>query len=186
MLLRYYLDHKYELLIALGVLLALGVMVRIVIGNPNGARHRARFLRWRIRLYLRPGPGYANLLELAVRWSRLRAVWTGRRARPSLPWWERLVLPVTGYAVRLGRAHFGQAGPGQHGRPDPGARRAADRQVRVAGRPDHRPPRRRGDHHHPHRPVRQHRRAYAAGTACCTCSTPRESAACPPPSGGTR
>jgi hypothetical protein len=55
MLLRYYLDHKYELLIALGVLLALAMVARIVIGNPNGARHRTRFLRWRIRLYLRPG-----------------------------------------------------------------------------------------------------------------------------------
>ena len=65
-------------------------------------------LRWRIRLYLRPGPGYANLLELAVRWSRLRAVRIGRRARPSLPWWARLMLPVTAYAVRLGRAHFGR------------------------------------------------------------------------------
>jgi type IV secretion system protein VirD4 len=108
MLLRYYLDHKYELLIALGVLVALGVTIRIVIGNPNGARHRARFLRWRIRLYLRPGPGYANLLELALRWSRLHAVWTGSRVRPSLPWWERLVVPVTGYAARLGRAHFGK------------------------------------------------------------------------------
>jgi type IV secretory pathway TraG/TraD family ATPase VirD4 len=108
MLLRYYLDHKYELLVALGVLLTLAVVVRIVIGNPNGARHRARFLRWRIRLYLRPGPGYANLAELAIRWSRLRAVWTGRRVRPSLPWWERLALPVTSYAVRLGRAHFGK------------------------------------------------------------------------------
>jgi type IV secretory pathway TraG/TraD family ATPase VirD4 len=108
MLLHYYLAHKYELLIALGVLLALGVVARIVAGNPNGARHRARFLRWRIRLYLRPGPGYANLAELALRWSRLRAVWIGGRTRPSLPWWERLVLPVTGYAVRLGRAHFGK------------------------------------------------------------------------------
>jgi type IV secretion system protein VirD4 len=65
-------------------------------------------LRWRIRLYLRPGPGYANILELAVRWSRLRAVRTGRRARPSLPWWARLLLPVTAYAVRLGRAHLGR------------------------------------------------------------------------------
>jgi type IV secretory pathway TraG/TraD family ATPase VirD4 len=108
MLLRYYLAHRYELLITVALLLALGVMVRIVIGNPNGARHRARFLRWRIRLYLRPGPGYANLLELAVRWSRLRAVWIGGRARPSLPWWERLALPVTGYAARLGRAHLGK------------------------------------------------------------------------------
>jgi type IV secretory pathway TraG/TraD family ATPase VirD4 len=102
------IHHRTELLIALGVLLALGVVVRIVIGDPNGARHRVRLLRWRIRLYLRPGPGYANIVELAVRWSRLRAVWTGGRARPSLPWWERLFLPVTRYAVRLGRAHFGR------------------------------------------------------------------------------
>ena len=102
------MHHPIEALIALGVLLALAVLVRIIIGNPNGARHRVRMLRWRIRLYLRPGPGYANLLELLIRWSRLRAVWVGRRARPSLPWWARLLLPVTNYGVRLGRAHFGR------------------------------------------------------------------------------
>jgi type IV secretion system protein VirD4 len=100
--------HRFELLIALGVLLLLAVAVRLVIGNPGAARHRVRMLRWRIRLYLRPGPGYANILELAVRWSRLRAVRIGRRSRPSLPWWFRLVLPVTFYAVRLGRAHLGR------------------------------------------------------------------------------
>src|SRR5215469_13667544 len=106
--LHYAIVHRTELLIALGVLVALGVVIRIVIGDPNGARHRVRLLRWRIRLYLRPGPGFANIIELAVRWSRLRAVWTGGRARPSLPWWERLFMPVTCYAVRLGRAHFGR------------------------------------------------------------------------------
>jgi type IV secretion system protein VirD4 len=108
MLLHYVIHHRTELLIALGVLLALAVVVRIVIGDPNGARHRVRLLRWRIRLYLRPGPGYANILELTLRWSRLRAVWTGSRVRPSLSWWERLFLPVTCYAARLGRAHFGR------------------------------------------------------------------------------
>src|ERR1700728_2978748 len=77
-------------------------------GHPRGARHRVRILRWRIRLYLRPGPGYANTLELMVRWSRLRAVRIGRRSRPSLPWWARMILPVTAYAVRLGRAHLGR------------------------------------------------------------------------------
>ncbi|HUY50579.1 MAG TPA: TraM recognition domain-containing protein [Streptosporangiaceae bacterium] len=107
-MLHHLIHHPIEALIALGVLLALAVVVRIVIGNPNGARRRVRILRWRIRLYLRPGPGYANLLELVIRWSRLRAVWTGRRSRPSLPWWARLMLPVTGYGVRLGRAHFGR------------------------------------------------------------------------------
>jgi type IV secretory pathway TraG/TraD family ATPase VirD4 len=100
--------HPIYVVIALGVLLALAVSVRIVVGNPNGARHRVRVLRWRIRLYLRPGPGYANLAELLIRWSRWRAVWTGGRARPSLPWWERLLLPVTSYGVRLGRAHLGR------------------------------------------------------------------------------
>jgi type IV secretion system protein VirD4 len=100
--------HPTELLIALAVLLIVALVVRLVIGNPNGARHRVRVLRWRIRLYLRPGPGYANILELAVRWSRLRAVRTGRRSRPSLPWWARLIMPVTAYAVRLGRAHLGR------------------------------------------------------------------------------
>jgi type IV secretion system protein VirD4 len=102
------LHHPTAPLIALAVLVFLAGVVRLVAGNPAAARHRVRILRWRIRLYLRPGPGYANILELAVRWSRLRAVRTGRRARPSLPWWVRMILPVTAYAVRLGRAHFGR------------------------------------------------------------------------------
>ena len=107
-MLRHLIHHPIEIAIVLGVILALAVLIRIVIGNPNGARHRARMLRWRIRLYLRPGPGYANLLELLLRWSRWRAVWIGSRARPSLPWWSRLMMPVTSYGVRLGRAHFGR------------------------------------------------------------------------------
>src|ERR1022692_2639390 len=102
------IHHQAQLLIALGVLLVIAVAVRLVIGTPSAARHRVRMLRWRIRLYLRPGPGYANTLELAIRWSRLRAVRIGRRSRPSLPWWARLILPVTFYAVRLGRAHLGR------------------------------------------------------------------------------
>ena len=107
-MLRHLIHHPTEMAIVLGVILALAVLIRIVIGNPHGAQHRARMLRWRIRLYLRPGPGYANLLELVIRWSRWRAVWIGGRARPSLPWWSRLMMPVTSYAVRLGRAHFGR------------------------------------------------------------------------------
>jgi type IV secretion system protein VirD4 len=100
--------HLTGFLIGLAALVFVAAVVRLVIGNPGAARDRARLLRWRIRLYLRPGPGYANGLELAVLWSRLRAVWTGGRARPSLRWWLRLVLPVTGYGVRLGRAHLGR------------------------------------------------------------------------------
>ena len=97
-----------ELLIALAALLILAVVLRVVLGSPGSARNRVRILRWRIRLYLRPGHGYANALELAVRWSRLRAVRIGGRSRPSMPWWARLILPVTWYAVRLGRAQGGR------------------------------------------------------------------------------
>ena len=107
-MLHHLMHHPIETAIVLDVILAIAVVIRLVIGNPNGARHRVRMLRWRIRLYLRPGPGYANLLELVIRWSRWRAVRIGGRARPSLPWWARLILPVTTYAVRLGRAHFGR------------------------------------------------------------------------------
>lgn len=91
--------HLAVLLEALAVLVFAAATFRLVAGNPGLARHRVRVLRWRIRLYLRPGPGYANILELAVRWSRLRAMRIGRRLRPSLPWWERMLLPVTAYAA---------------------------------------------------------------------------------------
>jgi type IV secretion system protein VirD4 len=107
-MLRLLLHHTTELLIALAVLVAIALMIRLVIGNPRSARNRVRILRWRIRFYLRPGPGYANILELTVRWSRLRAVRIGGRSRPALPWWARMILPVTAYAVRLGRAHLGR------------------------------------------------------------------------------
>src|SRR5215469_4343871 len=88
-------------------LLAAGT-VRLMVGNPGAARHRVRALRWRIKCYLRPGPGFANIIELAVRWSRLRAVVTGGRSRPTLSWLARMLLPVTSYAVRLGRAQLGR------------------------------------------------------------------------------
>ena len=51
------LHHPTALLIALGALVFVAAVVRIVAGNPAAARHRVRVLRWRIRLYLRPGPG---------------------------------------------------------------------------------------------------------------------------------
>jgi hypothetical protein len=100
--------YAIELLIVLSALAVVVLAVGLVAGGPGADRQRVRILRWRIRLYLRPGPGYANICELAVRWSRLRAVRAGGRARPSMPWWARLLLPMTIYAVRLGRAQFGR------------------------------------------------------------------------------
>lgn len=100
--------HLLPYTIGLFALLLIAGTVRLVIGNPGTARHRVRTLRWRIKLYLRPGPGFANIIELLMRWSRVRAVITGRRSRPSLSWWARMLLPVTAYAVRLGRAQLGR------------------------------------------------------------------------------
>ncbi|HUZ53494.1 MAG TPA: TraM recognition domain-containing protein, partial [Streptosporangiaceae bacterium] len=102
------LHHQLTELVVVLAAIAVALVIRVAAGNPNSVRHRTRMLRWRIRLYLRPGHGYANIIELAFRWSRLRAVWTGRRARPSLPWWARMIFPVTYYAIRLGRAQLGK------------------------------------------------------------------------------
>src|SRR5205823_2154714 len=71
-------------------------------------RYRSRALRWRIRLRLRPGAGFASLAELVSRWGRLAAVLQGGRSRPGLGFWARVFSPVTGYAVRLGRAQYGR------------------------------------------------------------------------------
>jgi type IV secretion system protein VirD4 len=79
---------------------------RRVISKDAAARNRSRALRWRIKLKLRPGPGYASLAELLVRWSRLAAFFHGRRARPGLAWAGRLTSRTTEYAVRLGRAQY--------------------------------------------------------------------------------
>ena len=102
------MHYAIEMLIVLSTLAVVVLAVRLVAGGPGADRQRVRILRWRIKFYLRPGPGFANVCEQAVRWSRLRAVRAGGRARPSLPWFVRLLLPVTIYAVRLGRAQFGR------------------------------------------------------------------------------
>jgi hypothetical protein len=97
------------LVAALTVALAAAVLFyRLVISAEAATRNRARALRWRIRLWLRPGPGYASLAELMFRWSRAAAFFHGRRARPGLSFWTRLARRTTQYAVRLGRAQYGR------------------------------------------------------------------------------
>ena len=44
---------------------------------------RARSIRFRLWLWLRPGAGFASLPELWLRWGRLAALSSGRRARPA-------------------------------------------------------------------------------------------------------
>ena len=93
-------------LAAAAVVAAAVLFYRRVISRQAMARNRTRALRWRVKLKLRPGPGYASAVELLVRWSRLAAVFHGRRARPGLTWADRLTRRTTLYAVRLGRAQY--------------------------------------------------------------------------------
>src|SRR5690349_1006700 len=99
--------HWPAVFLVLVLLLAAPVLFwRQVLGGRAQAKRRARALKWRIRLRLRPGAGFASLAELVFRWGRLAAVHHGKRIRPSLSWWARVFSPVTGYAVRLGRAQY--------------------------------------------------------------------------------
>jgi type IV secretion system protein VirD4 len=58
-------------------------------------RNRARAMRWRLRLCLRPGPDHANWLELIWRWGRFAAWRRSKMTRPSLPRWRRYLWPAS-------------------------------------------------------------------------------------------
>jgi hypothetical protein len=103
-----YLTGHYLILAGFAVLLAAALFYHCVLSRRAAARNRARALRWRVKLRLRPGPGYASLAELMFRWSRAAAFFHGSRARPGLPFWARLTCRTTRYAVRLGRAQYGR------------------------------------------------------------------------------
>ena len=91
------------LLAAPGLLLVLAVLfVRFTAFSGN----RIRATRWRIRLRLHPGPGFASAGELWFRWSRHAAISHGRRARPGLRLRHRVRSRTTDYAVRLGRGQW--------------------------------------------------------------------------------
>ena len=90
---------------ALGLALVLVVLfVRFTAFSSN----RIRRMRWRIKLYLHPGPGFASVPELVLRWGRLAALRHGRRARPGMKLRHRATSRTTRYAVRLGRAYYGR------------------------------------------------------------------------------
>ena len=69
---------------------------------------RVRSIRFRLWLWLRPGPGFASLPELWLRWGRLAALSYGGRSRPGLSLPVRLIRPATEFAARLGRAQYGR------------------------------------------------------------------------------
>jgi type IV secretion system protein VirD4 len=89
-------------LIVLGLLLAGFARATVF------ASHQVRRMRWRTRLRLRPGAGFASHWEITFRFSRLAALVHGRRCRPDMPITGRLISPARLYAVRLGRAQFGR------------------------------------------------------------------------------
>ena len=100
--------HPVAMLVLFALLAFTVLFYRFVLGRKAQVRRRARALRWRIRLRLRPGAGYASLAELIFRWGRLAALSHGRRVRPDMGFWRRLFAPTTDYAVRLGRAQYGR------------------------------------------------------------------------------
>ena len=77
---------------------------------PHGRlpRFRVRYLRVRLLLRLHPGRGHASVAELWLRWGRLAMLRRSRRARWSLPAWQRLCLPDE-HSLLLGRAHYGHS-----------------------------------------------------------------------------
>jgi len=95
-------------LVLLAVLAGPVLFHKAMLGRGAQQRRRVRALRWRIRLRLHPGPGYASLTELWLRWGRLAALSHGRRARPGLSLSKRLFARTTDYAWRLGRAQYGR------------------------------------------------------------------------------
>ena len=111
--------HRYTALAALVAIAAAVLFYRRVLSRSAQVRRRARALRWRIRLRLRPGAGFASLAELVlpVGPAALRCT-TAAGPGPGLGYWARVFSPVTGYAVRLGRAQYGRPVPRPAGGPD--------------------------------------------------------------------
>ena len=129
---------------------------RAVLGRSAQVRRRVRALRWRARLRLRPGPGYASLFELVFRWGRLAAL----RARPPGPARPQLRGPPGFAHHRLRRPARPRAvWPPRlcaHGRPDSRTGTPAHRQDRVDCRPDPQPSGPGAGHQHAPRPAQHH------------------------------
>jgi type IV secretion system protein VirD4 len=101
----------HERMFALVVFLLLAALIlfwkRALTRHGQGWR-RVRSIRFRLWLWLRPGPGFASLPELWLRWGRLPAVSYGARSRPGLNLLARLTGRTAGFAAQLGRAQCGR------------------------------------------------------------------------------
>ncbi len=98
--------ERMAALVVFALLAALVLFWKITLGRHGQGWRRVRSIRFRLWLHLRPGPGFASLPELWLRWGRLAALSYGARSRPGLGLFARLTLPTAEFAVRLGRAQY--------------------------------------------------------------------------------
>ena len=89
-------------------MLALVVVLVLLARGTLFSKQQVRRMKWRARLRIRPGAGFASHWEITFRFSRLAALYHGRRCRPDMRFTDRLFSPARAYAVRLGRAQLGR------------------------------------------------------------------------------
>lgn len=101
----------HEQMLALVVLLLLASAVlfwKVALTQHAQGWRRVRAIRFRLWFWLRPGPGFASLPEVWLRWGRLAALSYGARSRPGMSLGVRLTRRTTGFAALLGRAQYGR------------------------------------------------------------------------------
>ena len=64
------------ILAAIALVLVVGMAVRLTVFSGN----RIRRMRWRIKVWMRPGQGFASHAEVACRWSRLAGAACAKRS----------------------------------------------------------------------------------------------------------
>lgn len=94
------------LLATLGLLASPVLAWRFTVSGHVAASNPARAFRWRAKLHLRPGPGFASRAELILHWGWLAMVLAGGTMRPSSTFGQRLIAHPDRYAVPLGYAQW--------------------------------------------------------------------------------
>jgi type IV secretion system protein VirD4 len=105
-LIRAFVAAPVPMLVAVAVVAVVVLACKRVLGRRSLGWRRARSIRFRLWLHLKPGQGFASLPELWLRRGRFAALQSGARSRPGLSYRARLGQPATEFAVRLGRAQY--------------------------------------------------------------------------------
>ena len=88
------------------VLVGLALLAALFARCTVFSRLQVRRMRWRTLLWIRPGPGFATIVELWWRWGRIAAIRYGKRTRPAVPLRWRLITRSTAFATRMGRGPY--------------------------------------------------------------------------------